>query len=221
MSPPHLDDLYHHKIVPLPPSLVGKALCVGFTAKDKSHSFFALNLYLDSHKSDTRASQLNTLTKSLPSHPYMIVGGDFNFVEDKYKDTSSHSEHYDNDERFVKAWMGFKEHFNLKEVAQSTHTYISNAGEPGSAGTSRLDRIYLSYAEADWATIRPYTYIARIPHTIISYKRKTKYYFVPSDHLPVSLAFKTTNNNDFEKGAPRIPHWVTTEEDFVPAFEQR
>jgi endonuclease/exonuclease/phosphatase family metal-dependent hydrolase len=221
---PHLDNLYYQKIIPLPSSLNGRALCVRLTAKDKSHSFYVLNLYLDAHKSTTRISQLDKLVESLPAYTHFIVGGDFNFVEDKYEDSSSHSSHYDNSTGFIKAWSSFKDHFNLKEVAQQTHTYISNSGDPNSAGTSRLDRFYLSYDEADWATVKPFAYISRVPHSLVN-SRKTnsqhKNDFIPSDHLPLSLSFKTFNHDDLSKGDPRIPRWVAKDENFLPFFEQR
>ena len=151
---------------------MGKALCVHFEAKNGTHSFRALNLYLDAHKSATRISQLDALVDSLPSFTHLIVGGDFNFVEDKFEDSSSHSSHYDNSAKFNKTWSNFKDHFNLKEVAQQTHTYISNSGDPSTAGTSRLDRFYLSYGEADWATVKPYAYIARVPHSHDNSRKK-------------------------------------------------
>ena len=104
ITSPLLNELYHQKVIPLPPSLKGNALCVHFEAKNGTHSFRALNLYLDSHKSETRISQLGTLIDSLPSHSHLIVGGDFNFVEDKFEDSSSHSSHYDNSVKFNHTW---------------------------------------------------------------------------------------------------------------------
>jgi hypothetical protein len=95
------------------------------------------------------------------------VGGDFNFVEDKYKDTASHSSHYDSTRAFGVAWTKFKIHFSLKEVFQKTHTFISDGGNPDTAITSRLDRFYLSYSEVEWAVVKPYAYISTIPNTIL------------------------------------------------------
>jgi hypothetical protein len=164
---PHVNSLYNHKVVPLPKSLDGYALCVVFSAKDGTHTFAALNLYLDSSGFPARTIQLTTLQESVPPSPYLIVGGDLNFVEDKYNDTSSQSTHYDSTRAFASAWTNFKVFFSLKEVIQKTHTYISDAGNPDTAITSRLDRFYLSYSEVDWAIVKPFAYISTIPNTIL------------------------------------------------------
>jgi hypothetical protein len=72
---PHIHALYSHKLVPLPKSLDGFALCIEFSAKDGTHSFTALNLYLDSSGFAARTRQLVALQAAIPTSPYLIVGG--------------------------------------------------------------------------------------------------------------------------------------------------
>ena len=45
--------------------------------------------------------------------------------------------------------------------------------------------------------------------------------FTPSDHFPLTLAFKLDDTNDLPKADPRIPVWVTADPTFIPVFEQR
>ena len=73
--------------------------------------------------------------------------GDFNFVENKYNDTASHSTYYDPTGVFKSEWTVFLAHYSLREVHQPTHTYI----EAATHTTSRLDRHYASSTEAEWA----------------------------------------------------------------------
>jgi hypothetical protein len=72
---PHINSLYTYIRIPLPKSLDGYALALLFTAKDGSHSFTALNLYLDSSGSPARRVQLKALKKAIPPSPYLMVGG--------------------------------------------------------------------------------------------------------------------------------------------------
>ena len=224
----HLNTLYTHKVVPLPDSLLGYALCIEFFAMDGSHAFTALNLYLDSSSPAVRAAQLAALQKAIPPSPFLIVGGDFNFAEDKYRDTASHSSHYNLTRDFAAAWTDFKVHFSLKEVFQKTHTFVSGSGNADTASTSRLDRFYLSYSEVDWAIVKPFAFIATLPKTIlhsVGAENPTPYAPTPSplysDHFALSLGFRPPDSGEFPKSDPRIPQWVTEDPDYVATFEQR
>ena len=219
--------LYNHREVPLPDSLRGYALCIAFEAKDGSHSFISLNVYLSSAGFAARTKQIRSLHGAVPVVPHLLMGGDFNFVEDKYRDTSTHTTHYDSTGTFTKCWASFKDRFNLKEVIQHTHTYIAGSANPGTATTSRLDRFYISHCEADWATVKPFSFIPSIPHTILHSQprggegSKPKRVAACSDHLPISLGFRLTNDNLVPETEPRIPLWIAQDPLFLPFFEQR
>ena len=148
---------------PLPSSLQGYALLLVFTAENGS-SFSVLNVYLDSASPAARTKQLISLHNIISHTPFLIVGGDFNFVEDKYRDSSSQSAHYDTTKAFDKAWSDFKDKLDLKEVLQKSHTYVSGRSVD-TVVSSRLDRFYLSYSEEDWATTRPFAYISSVPNS--------------------------------------------------------
>ena len=180
----------------LPDSLRGYALCIVFEAKDGTHSFTSLNVYLSSGGFAVRTKQIRTLHATVPVSPHLTMGGDFNFVEDKYRDTSTHTTHYDSTGSFTKCWASFKDRYNLKEVRQETHTFISGSANPEVAVTSRLDRHYISHCEADWATVKPFAYIPTIPHTILHSQNqgvegsKPKRASAHSDPLPISLRYR-------------------------------
>jgi endonuclease/exonuclease/phosphatase family metal-dependent hydrolase len=213
--------LYHHREIILPDSLRGYALCIAFEAKDGTHSFTSLNVYLSSDGFAARTKQVRTLYGTVPVTPHLFMGGDFNFVEDKYRDTSTHTTHYDSTGSFTSCWASFKDRFNLKEVIQNTHTLIAGSANPETATTSRLDRHYISHCEADWATVRPFAYIPTIPHTILHSQPKGKDGSKPkrapacSDHLPVSLGFRLDNNEEGTVTEPRIPLWITKDPLFL------
>ena len=233
--------------IPLPPCLQGYALLLELTPKDGA-TFYVLNVYFDSHSSANRTKQILTLNRALPYMHFLILGGDFNFVEDKHHDTSTHSKHYDSTKAFAQAWGDFKSKLRLKEVFQRTHTFVSGRYLETTV-SSRLDRFYISYSEADWATTRPYAYISSIPHSLLrskvnydldpnqadnnntintvnadtnSHTTNTKSFdFTPSDHFPITLAFKPDTAEEAPRPDPRIPEWVPADPAFVPIFEQR
>jgi ribonuclease HI len=161
---PKINNTYNINQLPLPPSLQGYALLLELAPKSGDAPLYLLNVYFDSASSAARTKQVLDLTRTLPESPRIVLGGDFNFVEDKYRDSSSQSSHYDSSELFARAWSAFKAKFQLKEVKQSTHTFISGCTLDTTI-SSRLDRFYISYSEEDWATSRPYTYISTVPLT--------------------------------------------------------
>ena len=114
-------------------------------------------------------------------------------------------------------------------MIQHTHTYISDAANPLTSVTSRLDRFYISHCEADWATVKPYAYIPTIPHTLLRATPSTnnattdttpKKPVAHSDHLPVAIGFRVASDDDETKSDPRIPLWITQDPQYPLFFAQ-
>ena len=225
LSPDLLSRYTPHRIT-LPPELKGKAIALELTPMGDGHTITLVNVYLQTGDNFAlKQSQIQHLRAAIPAADFMILGGDFNFVEDRSRDTSSASRYYVPTDDFVRAWSGFKDHFSLKEVCQLTHTYFDlNSTMPRS---SRLDRIYISHSEADWAVTAPYAYIPCMPHTILHTTTspcKTKSdgdkLLGVSDHLPVTLAFRPHQDPEETRG-PSIPRWVADDPEFQKFFELR
>ena len=224
----HLHELYYIEKVPLPKALDGRALTLLFRPKGGGSPFSFTNLYLQAGaKPGIRAAQVRLLKGHIPVMDFMFFAGDFNFVENKFEDTASHATYYDPSGEFQKDWAGFLSHFNLREIHQPTHTYINHA----QSTSSRLDRFYVSYTEADWGAKEPYTYIHTIPHTILTdHLTNTDTYTydthndvtgshrgLASDHFPVGLAFDHERIKE-SRGA-RLPAWVASDPLFLTFFE--
>lgn len=92
---PKINNTYNINQLPLPPSLQGYALLLELAPKSGDAPLYLLNVYFDSASSAARTKQVLDLTRTLPESPRIVLGGDFNFVEDKYRDSSSQSSHYD------------------------------------------------------------------------------------------------------------------------------
>ena len=201
---------YTISVLPLPKELAGRAIALKFTGLHDHYSFTHINVYLSPGSKHTqRSAQLNLLRKHVPLDEFVFLTGDFNFVEDKYKDSASESSYYDTPLNFRSSWSTFLNYYNLKEVRQDTHTYIN----PANNSSSRLDRFYVSYTEAAWASLNPFCCISAIPHSILSSSGAKG-----SDHLPVSLNFPppSARPNGTSK---RLPVWTTEHPSFLSFFE--
>ena len=130
----------HH--VPLPIELTGKALVVQLKPKTGGPNLVLVNVYLDfGDDFAAKKRQLELLSPLIPISPHVIVGGDFNFVEDKDRDTSSASAYYDPTDDFLRTWIGFRNKFDLKDVVQLSHTCFDIGIKTGRYRSSRLDRM--------------------------------------------------------------------------------
>lgn len=91
--------------IPFPSALGGRALALLFTPKSGAAPFTFVNLYLKSGTDQkARAEQLSLVRDSVPVTDFIFFAGDFNFVENKFEDTSSHSTYYDHSTDFRKVW---------------------------------------------------------------------------------------------------------------------
>ena len=214
----------------LPSSLDGRAVAVELIPRDlvEDQAQVLVNVHIQAGDNYAlKQIQIQALGQSLPVSEYMTLGGDFNFVEDKNADTSSVSRYYDPTDSFLEVWADFKVKYSLREVTQNSHTYFDLSKTLNTAGSSRLDRIYISHSEADWAAVRPYTFIPCIPHSIIHSvcsttveEGQTDSGEGVSDHLPVSLSYPPTLTST-ETTGPCIPRGIADHPDFAKYFGTR
>ena len=208
---------YKARLVPLPTSLDGKAIVLELTPEDgDADALILVNVYLEAGDNFAKKlTQLNTLTPRVPRTGHLIMGGDFNFVEDKHVDSSSTSAYYDVTGKFRSKWANFVTDRGLREVSQGSHTFFSV--ERAKPCSSRLDRFYISHSEAEWAAARPHSYISHIPHSLLHRKKGDDVGI--SDHLPVTLYFSPEDSK--ETRGPNIPRWIADSPRFRDHFEAR
>ena len=227
---PSLLTLYIPCQLDLPDALRGKALVLILKPRDGvGPNLVVVNLYLQTGDNyAVKKAQIDLLLPLIPSSPYIYVGGDFNFVEDKTRDTSSATDYYNPTEQFLSSWTDFKDTLGLREVFQSSHTHFGISREGRTCYSSRLDRIYVSLSEADWAAFRPFTYIPVIPHSLLGSGPLEADITVADvdrcaagipDHLPVGLSYAPIPGEC--KRDPSIPKWVADHPDFPKYFEVR
>lgn len=230
---PHVLSLYYIRQPDLPETLRGRVIYLWLEAKGDYASFPIVNVYFESGgDSVTIAKQLSLIKGAVPPAPYMRLSGDFNFVEDRFEDTASHSVYYEMTDAFKEAWVDFIDHYSLKEVAQNTHTFL-DLGNLDCPASSRLDRHYINLDEAEWAALKPYTYIPYTPHSILhsiatngtsnggnsSPKQGNKRHNA-SDHLPVALDFAVRHEKSGGKSNDRVSIWEAEDPRYLPLFEK-
>jgi hypothetical protein len=176
-------------------------------------SMLIINLYLATGKQHVArlTAQLQSASAIAPAD-YNFAGGDFNFVEDDVDTAGGGAHHLTAEARGE--WEKFLSHFRLSEAAQPIHTYYHITTDITSSRSSRLDRLYHSYTEADLSLFQPLSYLPAIPFSIL-----TAYYTLDlaaqstaksdetsdltelrkgrsaSDHLPLTLCFINLNPN--------------------------
>ena len=239
---PEVGEHYKARTIHLPNSLRGSIIALRLVPRDTTTGapdLVLVNVYIAAGDRYARKTQqLQLLREHLMPSDFLIMGGDFNFVEDKHSDTASASKYYDTTAKFRKEWDRLRDHFSLKEVHQGMHTYFEIDSALSTASSSRLDRFYISYSEADWAATSPSAYIANMPYTLLhsaytatiggtgllsiledmrdGHERKVG---IP-DHLPLTLSFKPTTAPAETRG-PSIPRWVAEDTSFTALFEAR
>lgn len=223
-----ITDHFNVHPLPLPDLLTGRAHALELKSKRAGGEGVTLvNVYLQAGDNfGLKKKQIEALKKSLPRSNRMYVGGDFNFVEDKLRDTSSNSDYYEATAAFLQAWDSFKQALGLNEVVQLSHTRFKTEGGMV-VGSSRLDRIYVSFPQADWAVLKPYTYVPFIPNSILNAppspsngNNPTGRLIGISDHVPVALSGSPASLEDDTRG-PSIPRWAAQDPDFLRYFEAR
>ena len=61
-------------------------------------------------------------------------------------------------------WSRVKNHLKLHEIAQPNHTHYTLSPDPKNTRTSRIDRFYISFSEADKLIFTPAAYTTYIPN---------------------------------------------------------
>jgi ribonuclease HI len=186
------------------------------------------NLYLPAGgKHKEIADILNLVRDHIPVCDFNVAAGDFNFVLQVADHSPSRkwvrSNYYDVTEDLQEAWDNFAAKLGLSEVAQDQHTYHDiHLADLSQTTTARLDRIYTSHCQADFAVYEACCHIADVPYSVFS-----KYHLddgnvlkssngKSSDHAPVGVHFIPTENTGTR--GPRIPRWVAERPEFSQAF---
>jgi len=196
---------------------IGASHSLTFTHESIQISFEVFNVYITSKlnwllKRDTIIKFINKRT----IQDYNFFAGDWNFVEN-LADTFTENNNYKPSDDFIKTWEKFTNKFNLQEVKQDYYTRLSIRKSkhhnsihklvslPKSNNkifsASRLDRIYISFDQAETAIIQPTTHI----HNTFLHNKP------PSDHLPIIISYKKQQNKNKQIS---IPNWVVKNKKF-------
>jgi hypothetical protein len=119
--------------------------------------------------------ELHKVVSQKPSK-YTILGGDFNFVE-RNEDTTG---------PFVPVhrpcWERLKEDLGIHDCTSDVHSFFHKPSTGSSSWSTRIDRFYVSYTEADLAIIKPV--VSSDLHSLIN---RGELGF--NAHVPTSLVF--------------------------------
>ena len=140
-----------------------------------------------------------------------IIGGDFNFVEER-EDAPSDTSSVILDKGTRTTWETILLRLHLREIRQGTHTHYSLHKDHTHSTTSRIDRIYITANDTDINIIRPITYI---PHTLYSPAALAPGEKAISDHLPVSLRYLGTPAKSKSPHQRCIPKWIAEDKEIV------
>jgi hypothetical protein len=90
--------------------------------------------------------------------------GYFNFIE-QLGDHTPESPALCLDNSTKRIWDRIVTKFSLAELSQPVHTYYHVTDSLVTTRTSRIDRIYTSYSDADDSIVHPRAYIPHLPRT--------------------------------------------------------
>ena len=195
----------------LPYQLRGYVVAISFKLRsnnDDSSSPPPSSLLINIHMPNTQAgrlAQLKCINSSIKPHDYNYAAGDWNFV-DHYKDALPYNASTRKlSAKYEKAWSTFISTFSLREFHQPAHTHYGYDGN----SSSRIDRIYGTFSEADATLYTPTCSIQDLPNSIkhhLTQKHNNEPpeqdsisdtnhnpIGAPSDHLPIRLTFNPTN----------------------------
>ena len=150
----------------------------------------------------------------------ILMGGDFNFVEEADDAPSGTSSVILSGER-KEEWDALLIKFGLREMKQGIHTHYTLSTNTAHASTSRIDRIYITANDTDNTITRPYTYIPHLPSTPLSLAKNGERDNL-SDHLPVALKFLGAPSKN--KTGPHerpLPKWIGDDEDVIRLIENK
>ena len=148
-----------------------------------------------------------------------IVMGDFKFIEQP-GDHTPESPALRLDDLTKRTWDRIVSKFNLTELSQPVHTYYHVTDSLTTTRTSRIDRIYTSYSDADDSIVHPRAYIPHLPRTKLhDFDRlldpdlnkgmgQTPYArSFTTDHLPIAIRFAPPDRVR-RPYRPSAPKWL-------------
>ena len=216
--------------------LSGNLLHLHLTPKPNTqlYSLGITCMYLKTNDSDyaLKTAQVRSMMEVQPAD-YNLMGGDLNFTEHE-EDTSTATahQHTAKKEEFLKLWHEYLRRFGLRELYQPAHTCITvSLMDERASSTSKLDRIYGSYTEADCALVQPLATLPYIPYNAHNAYRRAPpadcatsapHFQLPqlvrvngaSDHLPVRGGFTVSKRSR----PATVPAWVAHDPAFRSAF---
>ena len=224
---------YTVKQIKLHASLEGYALALSFSPLNKHGDapFTIVNCYLytGTERGDhfkVKDDQINHL-KAIPPSRHFFMGGDFNFLE-KREDTTSTTEYHTHPDYFANTWRQFKEKYGISQIHSDSHTYYKICSTAEKSHSSRLDRIYTSYTEADIEMLGLSLSLPNIPHNILSdfnspwledMERNDEENSIisGSDHIPITTQYHCGSEGSTK---PSIPVWITKTKAFSAEFRR-
>ena len=222
---------YIVKEIKLDVSLQGHVLALHFAPKDPhgDSPFTIINCYLytGTNRGDhfkVKGEQLKHLN-AIPVTKHLFMGGDFNFLEGRC-DTTSTTEYHTHPEKFDTVWRKFKKKYNLTQIHSDSHTFYKICSSADKSHSSRLDRIYTTFSEADVEMIGLSLALPNIPFNILSdfnspwieeMQRKHTDLISGSDHIPIITQY---NGKIEGNSKPNIPVWVTKTKAFSEEFDR-
>ena len=184
--------------------------------------------YYGPNKNWGKHRRMVKLLGNLPKTDYLIIGGDFNFVEND-EDTISDAKR-SNAAATVKEWQNVTKDLHLSEVYQPHYTRIQPKRNDDGTLTiecARLDRWYTNFSEAIQSFARTNCFLQHSDYAIsdnllaivdelpvkeIRSWRRT----VPSDHLALAL---TISKKVPTRHKAKVPVWVANSDTFTQNFE--
>ena len=177
-------------------SLAGYALPVYVTPKPdttnltSAHHYksLILNCYLDDKNQQAQVAQLEHLC-SIPTADFNFAAGDWNFINSPTDALPYNHATRKLSEDFSETWTKFVTRFKLTEFHQPAHTRFSVNG----SSSSRIDRIYGSFSDAERTAYTPLCFTPTIPHSILDAILDRENTTNPTDHLPVTVHFQAND----------------------------
>ena len=215
---------YDIQVETLSEELAGYCLSLRFTplAPEVNDEFRVTNVYLYTGVNHflVKEKQLALISRLNPMK-YDFLMGDLNFIEHE-ADSASGSPYYALPDRFAKAWESFCGKYRLRGLPSDRHTFFRVGADANYS--SRLDRIYHSYDDAELVLFAPFVDHLVIPNSILKDARVAvgrediaRRRHFDSDHIPVALRFSDAPPI---RHGHQIPNWVTKTRTFSKYFEE-
>jgi ribonuclease HI len=260
-------DSQQHK----PFSVYNIYIYTGSTSKDQSPEMWNQHVaelkasgYADT-ETRRQAYQLRLLAAYEDNTRFQFWMGDWNFV----MTPSDRASNRDSDTMVVVAMEALIKGKGLREAHQPSHTFCrvsapdmhklqfnqegnvdkqSLVSSRLTAATSRLDRVYTTFTEAEFALVQVQAQIAKIPFDMFSTYtnwarakmesskgKRVEFTYIdkegqrrltplhPSDHLPVVTSFTPVDKETSQTSQQRIyrpPEWIFDTPDFTARFEK-